>query len=66
MILSFNTELFLIVCVSGQDGSLRLYLCAMLRRRPVLTLGTVSSVGGDRYLMVYLPDYGQEVGWGVR
>lgn len=44
-----------------QDGSLRLYLCVMLRRRPAVTTAVVTMVGGDRWFAAYLPDYGQEV-----
>ncbi|KAG2425885.1 hypothetical protein HYH02_014948 [Chlamydomonas schloesseri] len=46
---------------NAQDGSLKLYLCVLLRRQPVVTMGTVSSLGGDRYFAVYIPEFGHEV-----
>jgi DIS3-like exonuclease 2 len=46
---------------NAQDRSLQLYLCVMLRRHPVLTVGTVSNVGGDRYFQLYLNEFGQEI-----
>ena len=32
----------------AQDASLRLYLCCLLRRKPVVTTGVLLQVGGDR------------------
>ncbi|KAG2498028.1 hypothetical protein HYH03_003789 [Edaphochlamys debaryana] len=46
---------------NAQDGSLRLYLCVLLRRHPVIALATVSNVGGDRYFGAYLTEYGHEI-----
>ncbi|KAG2422037.1 hypothetical protein HXX76_016317 [Chlamydomonas incerta] len=46
---------------NAQDGSLKLYLCVLLRRQPVVTMGTVSSLGGDRYFALYIPEFGHEV-----
>lgn len=44
-----------------QDASLRLYLCVLLSRQPRITLGTVNSLGGDRYFSAYLTEFGTEV-----
>ncbi len=46
---------------NAQDGSLRLYLCVLLRRHPCLTTGVVSNLGGDRYCGVFLPEFGHEI-----
>lgn len=46
---------------NAQDGSLRLYLCVLLRRHPALTTGVVSNLGGDRYCGVFLPEFGHEI-----
>eukprot|EP00198_Chlamydomonas_reinhardtii_P003968 XP_001693304.1 3'-5' exoribonuclease [Chlamydomonas reinhardtii] len=46
---------------NAQDGSLKLYLCVLLRRQPVVTMGTVSSLGGDRYFALYISEFGHEV-----
>eukprot|EP00775_Hariotina_reticulata_P008717 gene8717-8898_t len=42
------------------DGSLRLFLCIMLKKQPVVTWGLVNLVGGDRFFSVYLPEFGCE------
>jgi hypothetical protein len=42
------------------DGSLRLFLCIMLKKQPVVTWGVVNLVGGDRFFSVYLPEFGCE------
>ncbi|KAG2422006.1 hypothetical protein HXX76_016332 [Chlamydomonas incerta] len=44
------------------DGSLKLYLCVLLRRQPVVTMGTVSSLGVRPLLLaLYIPEFGHEV-----
>lgn len=42
------------------DGSLKLYLCIMLRDNPVVTMAVATSVGGDRFFMAYMPELGCE------
>jgi hypothetical protein len=44
----------------ASDGSLKLYLCIMLRNNPVVTMAVATSVGGDRFFMAYLPELGCE------
>ncbi|GAB4816026.1 hypothetical protein N2152v2_003072 [Parachlorella kessleri] len=44
-----------------QDGSLRLYLCVMLHRQPLVCKGVVMAVGGSRFFDVYLPVLGVDV-----
>jgi DIS3-like exonuclease 2 len=46
--------------VQVSDGSLKLYLCIMLRDNPVVTMAVATSVGGDRFFMAYLPELGCE------
>ena len=46
---------------NAQDASLKLFLCVLLRKQPVVTLGVVSSLGGDKHMGVYLPMYGLEL-----
>lgn len=41
-----------------QDSSLKLYLCCLLRRAPVITEAIVTNVGGNRFFDVYLTSYG--------
>ena len=42
------------------DGSLKLYLCIMLRNNPVVTMAVATAVGGDRFFTAYLPELGCE------
>eukprot|EP00879_Flechtneria_rotunda_P015976 GHRR01016709.1.p1 GENE.GHRR01016709.1~~GHRR01016709.1.p1 ORF type:complete len:971 (+),score=396.72 GHRR01016709.1:730-3642(+) len=42
------------------DGSLRLYLCIMLKQAPKVSWAVVTSVGGDKFFTVYLPEFGCE------
>lgn len=42
------------------DGSLKLYLCIMLRANPVVTMAVATAVGGDRFFTAYLPELGCE------
>lgn len=42
------------------DGSLKLYLCIMLRDNPVVTMAVATAVGGDRFFTAYLPELGCE------
>lgn len=41
-----------------QDASLKLYLCLMLRDRPVISEALVLSLGGDKFFSAYLPEFG--------
>eukprot|EP00200_Dunaliella_tertiolecta_P013933 CAMPEP_0202393696 /NCGR_PEP_ID=MMETSP1127-20130417/93044_1 /ASSEMBLY_ACC=CAM_ASM_000462 /TAXON_ID=3047 /ORGANISM="Dunaliella tertiolecta, Strain CCMP1320" /LENGTH=1176 /DNA_ID=CAMNT_0048996285 /DNA_START=55 /DNA_END=3585 /DNA_ORIENTATION=+ len=43
---------------NAQDASLKLYLCCLLRRAPVVTEAIVTNVGGNRFFDVYLTSYG--------
>lgn len=49
---------------NAQDASLRLYLCVLLRRSPMVTNGIVTGVGGNLYFGVYLPELGLETRYG--
>jgi hypothetical protein len=42
------------------DGSLKLYLCIMLRDNPVVTMAVATGVGGDKFFTAYLPELGCE------
>ncbi|GAX84362.1 hypothetical protein CEUSTIGMA_g11784.t1 [Chlamydomonas eustigma] len=42
----------------AQDASLRMYLCCLLRRKPIVTQGILLQVGGEKYFNVYCPEYG--------
>jgi hypothetical protein len=42
------------------DGSLKLYLCIMLRDSPVVTMAVATGVGGDKFFTAYLPELGCE------
>ena len=44
----------------AQDASQKLYLCLMLRARPATTFAVVHSLG-QRFLGVFLPEFGFEV-----
>lgn len=44
----------------ASDGSLKLYLCIMLRKAPLVTWAVVDGLGGDRFASVYLPALGCE------
>lgn len=43
-----------------QDASLKLYLCVLLRRQPMVAEGIVCGLGGDKFFSAYLPRYGIE------
>jgi len=45
---------------NAQDASLRMYLCCLLRKYPVVADSVVINVGGDKYFNVYVPEYGVE------
>jgi hypothetical protein len=45
---------------AASDGSLKLYLCLMVRAAPVVTTAVAVSLGGDRFFTAYLPEYGCE------
>lgn len=45
---------------AASDGSLRLYLCIMLREHPVVTMAVSLGVAGDRFFAAYLPEFGCE------
>lgn len=44
-----------------QDGSLRLYLCVMLNKQPLICDGVVMCLGGSRFFDVYIPSLGMDV-----
>ena len=41
-----------------QDASLKMYLCCLLRKAPVVTEAIVTGVNGNRWISVYLTGYG--------
>ena len=45
----------------GQEASLTLYLCVLLRRQPLVTTGIVCNLGGDKFVGLYLPQLGIEI-----
>ncbi len=45
---------------NSQDASLKMYLCVLLRKAPVVANAIVLQVGGDRYFNVYIPQYAIE------
>ena len=51
------------VCSHGsvQETSMRLFLCALLARRPVVAQGIVTSLNGQRFFHLYVPELGLEV-----
>eukprot|EP00887_Chlorella_sp_A99_P000156 scaffold16.g156.t1 len=46
---------------SVQDGCLRLYLCVMLHRQPVVVDAVVMQLGGSRFFDCYIPVFGCDV-----
>lgn len=46
---------------SVQDGSLRLYLCVMLYRQPLVCDAVVMQLGGSRFFDAYIPALGCDV-----
>ncbi|KAL4419743.1 hypothetical protein ABPG75_006841, partial [Micractinium tetrahymenae] len=46
---------------SVQDGSLRLYLCVMLHRQPLVCGAVVMQLGGSRFFDCYIPALGCDV-----
>ncbi len=44
-----------------QDASLRLYMCVLLRARPILASAVVMGLNGDRFLDVYVAELGTEL-----
>ena len=46
---------------SMQETSMRLFLCALLARRPVIAQGIVTSLNGQRFFHMYVPELGLEL-----
>ena len=46
---------------AAQDASLRLYMCVLLRARPMLASAVVMGLNGDRFLDVYVAELGIEL-----
>ncbi|KAI3425159.1 hypothetical protein D9Q98_008930 [Chlorella vulgaris] len=44
-----------------QDGSLRLYLCVMLHRQPLVCDAVIMQLGGSRFFDAYIPALGCDV-----
>lgn len=44
-----------------QDGSLRIYLCTMLKQAPLVTEALAVALGGDKFFTAYVPLLGMEV-----
>lgn len=44
----------------ASDGSLKLYLCIMLKQQPVVTWAVATTLGGDKFCQAYLPEFGCE------
>jgi len=40
---------------------MRLFLCALLARKPVVTQGIVTGLNGDRFFDLYVPELGLEL-----
>ena len=40
---------------------MRLFLCALLARRPVVAQGIVTSLNGQRFFHLYVPELGLEL-----
>ena len=40
---------------------MRLFLCALLARKPVVTQGIVTSLNGQRFFHLYVPELGLEL-----
>lgn len=43
-----------------QDGSLRLYLCVLLRQNPIVTEAVCLQIGGNRFIDVYISELGMD------
>ena len=44
-----------------QEASSRLYLCVLLRAKPLLAQAVITGLNGSRFLDVYVPDIGVEL-----
>ncbi len=40
---------------------MRLFLCALLARKPIVTQGIVTGLNGDRFFDLYVPELGLEL-----
>lgn len=47
-------------CVWLQDGSLRLYLCVLLRQNPIVTEAVCLQIGGNSFIDVYISELGMD------
>ena len=45
----------------AQETSMRLFLCALLARRPMVAQGIVTSLNGQRFFHLYVPELGLEL-----
>lgn len=43
-----------------QDGSMRLYLCVLLRQHPIITQGVCLQIGGNKFIDVYISELGMD------
>lgn len=43
-----------------QDGSMRLYLCVLLRQHPIITQGVCLQMGGNKFMDVYISELGMD------
>lgn len=43
-----------------QDGSLRLYLCVLLRQNPIVTEAVCLQIGGNKFIDVYISELGMD------
>ena len=45
---------------TAQDGSMRLYLCVLLRQHPLITQGVCLQMGGNKFIDVYISELGMD------
>lgn len=43
-----------------QDGSLKLYLCVLLRQHPLVTEAVCLQLGGNKFIDVYIAELGTD------
>ena len=43
-----------------QEGSMRLYLCVLLRQHPIITQGVCLQIGGNKFIDVYISELGMD------
>ncbi len=47
--------------MAAQEASSRLYLCVLLRSKPLLAEAVITGLNGSRFLDVYVPEIGVEL-----